>query len=47
MGHQPEAWDVGHAALFLASDEVHFITGQVLVLDGGSSLFMPGPPVQA
>lgn len=41
MGKQPEAWDVGHAAVFLASDEARFITGQVLVIDGGSSLFMP------
>lgn len=41
MGRQPEAWDVGHAAVFLASDEARFITGQVLVVDGGSSLFMP------
>ena len=47
MGHQPEAWDVGHAAVFLASDEPRFITPQVLALDGGSSLFMPSPPVQA
>jgi NAD(P)-dependent dehydrogenase (short-subunit alcohol dehydrogenase family) len=41
MGHQPEAWDVGHASVFLASDESRFITDQVLVVDGGSSLFMP------
>jgi len=44
MGRQPEAWDVGHAAVFLASDEARFITGQVIVVDGGSSLFMPCPP---
>lgn len=44
MGRQPEAWDVGHAAVFLASDEARFITGQVLVVDGGSSLFIPSQP---
>jgi NAD(P)-dependent dehydrogenase (short-subunit alcohol dehydrogenase family) len=29
------AWDVAHAALFLASDEANFITGVVLPVDGG------------
>ncbi|MGD9720503.1 MAG: SDR family NAD(P)-dependent oxidoreductase [Pirellulales bacterium] len=29
------AWDVAHAALFLASDEAKFITGVVLPVDGG------------
>ena len=28
-------WDVAHAALFLHSDEAAFITGSVLVVDGG------------
>jgi NAD(P)-dependent dehydrogenase (short-subunit alcohol dehydrogenase family) len=32
------AWDVAHAALFLASDEASFITGVALPVDGGSSL---------
>lgn len=32
------AWDVAHAALFLASDEARFITGVVLAVDGGQSL---------
>lgn len=31
---QPQ--DIGHAALYLASDEAAFLTGQVLVLDGGT-----------
>lgn len=32
------AWDVAHAALFLASDEAGFITGVTLPVDGGGSL---------
>ena len=31
------AWDIAHAALFLASDEAGFITGAVLPVDGGQS----------
>ena len=31
------AWDVAHAALFLASDEANFITGVVLPVDGGQT----------
>jgi NAD(P)-dependent dehydrogenase (short-subunit alcohol dehydrogenase family) len=31
------AWDVAHAALFLASDEARFITGVMLPVDGGQS----------
>ena len=33
------AWDVAHAALFLASDEARFITGVTLPVDGGASVF--------
>jgi NAD(P)-dependent dehydrogenase (short-subunit alcohol dehydrogenase family) len=32
------AWDVAHAALFLASDEAGFISGVTLPVDGGSSV---------
>jgi NAD(P)-dependent dehydrogenase (short-subunit alcohol dehydrogenase family) len=31
------AWDVAHAALFLASEEAKFITGVLLPVDGGQS----------
>ncbi len=36
-GGMGTAWDVAHAALFLASDEAKFITGAVLPVDGGQS----------
>lgn len=35
MGRMGDAWDVAHAALFLASDEARYITGTELVVDGG------------
>jgi NAD(P)-dependent dehydrogenase (short-subunit alcohol dehydrogenase family) len=38
MGFMGDAWDVAHAALFLASDEARYITGVDLVVDGGLSL---------
>jgi NAD(P)-dependent dehydrogenase (short-subunit alcohol dehydrogenase family) len=37
-GQQGTAWDVAHAALFLASDEAQFITGVLLPVDGGQSI---------
>jgi NAD(P)-dependent dehydrogenase (short-subunit alcohol dehydrogenase family) len=37
MGRMGDAWDVAHAALFLASDEARYITGAELVVDGGLS----------
>lgn len=35
MGHMGDAWDVAHAALFLASEEARYITATELVVDGG------------
>jgi NAD(P)-dependent dehydrogenase (short-subunit alcohol dehydrogenase family) len=35
-GKMGTAWDVANAALFLASEEAHFITGVCLPVDGGA-----------
>lgn len=37
MGRMGDAWDVAHAALFLASDEARYITGVCLPVDGGKT----------
>ncbi len=37
MGKMGDAWDVAHAALFLASDDAKYITGVCLPVDGGKS----------
>ena len=34
-GRMGDAWDVAHAALFLASDEAKYVTATELVVDGG------------
>lgn len=38
LGHLGEVEDIGNAALFLATDEAKFITGQTIVVDGGQTL---------
>ena len=35
MGRMGDAWDVAHAALFLASDEAKYVTATEIVVDGG------------
>jgi NAD(P)-dependent dehydrogenase (short-subunit alcohol dehydrogenase family) len=42
LGRMGTAWDVAHAALFLASDEASYITGVELVVDGGVTATCPG-----
>lgn len=41
LGTEGTAWDVAHAAVFLASDESRWITGITLPVDAGSSIALP------
>lgn len=38
LGTEGTPWDVGWAAVYLASDEARWVTGSVLNVDGGSSV---------
>lgn len=38
LGTEGTPWDVGWAAVYLASDESRWVTGSVLTVDGGSSI---------
>ncbi len=42
LGVEGTGWDIGQAVRFLASDRARWITGHVLVVDGGATL--QGPP---
>jgi meso-butanediol dehydrogenase/(S,S)-butanediol dehydrogenase/diacetyl reductase len=44
LGRIGQPSDIAALALFLASDEAAFITGQVLVCDGGLTAMAPQPP---
>ena len=41
LGTEGTAWDVAHAAVFLAADESRWITGITLPVDAGSSIALP------
>jgi NAD(P)-dependent dehydrogenase (short-subunit alcohol dehydrogenase family) len=41
LGIEGTGWDVGHAVRFLLSDHARYITGQTLVVDGGTTLQAP------
>jgi NAD(P)-dependent dehydrogenase (short-subunit alcohol dehydrogenase family) len=43
LGVPGDAWDIAHAALFLASDEAKYVTGTVLTVDGGMTCSMVLP----
>lgn len=43
VGRLGQPRDIGHAAAFLASDMASFITGEVLVVDGGRTARLPTP----
>jgi NAD(P)-dependent dehydrogenase (short-subunit alcohol dehydrogenase family) len=38
MGRQGSCWDVARASLFLASDDAAYVTGTLLMVDGGASI---------
>jgi NAD(P)-dependent dehydrogenase (short-subunit alcohol dehydrogenase family) len=41
LGVEGSGWDIGQATRFLLSDQARYITGQVLVVDGGVTLRSP------
>ena len=41
LGIEGSAWDVGNAVRFLLSEQARYITGQTLVVDGGTTLRGP------
>jgi NAD(P)-dependent dehydrogenase (short-subunit alcohol dehydrogenase family) len=40
-GFVGQPWDIARAAIFLASDDARYIVGQTLVVDGGTTSWMP------
>ena len=46
MGRLGTPADIGNAVALLCSEEAGWITGQVIAVDGGSSLMDPGLPLE-
>ena len=46
LGMEGSGWDIGHAVRFLASAQARYITGHVLVVDGGTTLRGPSRDVR-
>jgi NAD(P)-dependent dehydrogenase (short-subunit alcohol dehydrogenase family) len=40
-GFEGVPWDIARAAIFLASDDARYIIGQTLIVDGGTTSWMP------
>jgi NAD(P)-dependent dehydrogenase (short-subunit alcohol dehydrogenase family) len=47
LGIEGTGWDIGHAVRFLLSDHARYITGQTLVVDGGTTLQAPARDSQS
>lgn len=47
LGREGSGWDIGQAVRFLLSGHARYITGQVLVVDGGATLVGPARESQA
>jgi NAD(P)-dependent dehydrogenase (short-subunit alcohol dehydrogenase family) len=47
LGRFAQPVDIANSALFLASDEAAYVTGQTIVIDGGQTLGIPGYLEQA
>ena len=41
LGREGTGWDIGGAVRFLLSEQARYITGQMLVVDGGATLIGP------
>jgi len=41
LGIEGTGWDIGHAVRFLLSEQARYITGHVLVVDGGTTVTAP------
>jgi NAD(P)-dependent dehydrogenase (short-subunit alcohol dehydrogenase family) len=41
LGIEGTGWDIGHAVRYLLSDHARYVTGHVLVVDGGTTLSAP------